>query len=78
MASEQLKKMMARKMARDKTGHTFYRTDSKETAHKIYRAMRDKKKIPKIDYPKSLRRDDKAYRKMPMDKFLKKYPEWKI
>ena len=77
MKSKQLKKMMAHKMRRTETGHTYYRTTSKETAHEIFKSMRDKKKIEKIAYPKNLIKDEK-YAKMPMDKFLKKYPEWKL
>lgn len=68
--------MMAKKMNRTETGHTYYRTDSKKVAHQVFEAMRDKKKIPKIPYPKNLRREDKKYRSLSMAKFLKKYPEW--
>lgn len=64
-------------MRRTETGHTVYRTDSKKIAHDVFNAMVDKKKIPKIPYPKNLIKD-KEYANMPMEKFLKKYPEWKI
>lgn len=68
--------MMAKKMNRNKTGHTYYRTNSKEAAHEVFNAMKDKKKIPKLDFPKNLIKDEK-YANMSMTKFLNKYPEWK-
>lgn len=76
--SKQLKKMMAHKMRRTETGHTPYRTTSKEIAHDIFHAMVNKKKIPKIPYPENLKRKDKEYRGMSMRRFENKYlKDWK-
>lgn len=71
--NKQLRKMMARKMRRNETGHTVYRTDSKSDAYDIFKAMKDKKKIPKIHYPENLKRKNSEYRSMSIDEFEKKY-----
>lgn len=67
---------MAKKMRRDETGHTVYRTDSKKIAYDIFKALKDKKKIPRIPYPKNLIRKNDEYRNMSVSQFEKKHP-WK-
>ena len=91
MPSKQLKIMkrqIAHKMVPGKGGgrkaagftcphcHGYHTT--KEGSHDYFIAKRDKKKLPfhygnmPAEIPK-----DRAYAKMPMSKFLRKYPEWK-
>lgn len=74
MPSEQLKKMMARKMASYKRPHCHGRVTSKEGSREWFKAKVDKKKLPPM--PRHIPKDP-MYAKMEMTKFLKKYPEWK-
>lgn len=57
--------------------HCHQNYTSKAQSQDWFRAKVDKKKLPfNTERPPALRKKDPKYAKMPMDKFLKKYPEW--
>ncbi len=70
--SKELKKILARKMANHSYRPQLYgkRSMSKEMAHKMFKAMVDKKKLPVFEPRK---RDNSDYRKMSIEEFEKKY-----
>ena len=81
--SKQFKKMMSKKMMSYKRPHSHFETitnpphaATKESAREWFVAKRDKKKLPPL--PGRNKVKDYKYAHMPMDKFLKKYPEWKV
>ena len=83
MASQQFKKMMAKKMISHKRpeSHFIYQSKkhpapTKEGSHDWFEAKRDKKKLPPV--PGRNRKKDEKYANMSMNRFLKKYPEWQV
>lgn len=83
MPSKQFKKMMAKKMMSYKRPESHFvhqgknnPPPTKESSREWFVAKRDKKKLPPV--PGRNHSHNKEYKSLTMDKFLKKYPEWKI
>ncbi len=77
MSSKEFKKMMANKMGKItyKGHHCHGFRQTKEGAHEVFKARRDKQALP--DHPKPVKKD-REYKNMAFKEFIKKYPEWKL